>query len=118
MAYALIARWLVFAVAPWGVLLLAVMAWWVSWYYLAPLLFPFTAYTFSGGQWTVFSLDRMGWPINATYSVLVAIAATWLGRSLTLSKAIAVYLATLVGVALAIHAVMLGLGYRYWYDTP
>jgi hypothetical protein len=116
--YALIARWLVFAVAPWGVLLLAVAAWWVSWYFLAPILFPFTAYTFSGGEHTVLSADKSGWHINMAYSVVVATTATWLSRSLTLPKAIALYLGTLFGIALAVHVAMLTLGYRYWYDTP
>ncbi|HZM36201.1 MAG TPA: hypothetical protein VFC18_17150 [Burkholderiales bacterium] len=118
MAYALIARWLVFAVAPWGVLMLAVMAWWISWYFLAPLLFPFTAYMGSTAEQSIFSPERMGWHINAAYSILVATAATWLGRAVTFPKAIALYLGTLVGIALAVHAAMLMLGYHYWYDTP
>jgi hypothetical protein len=102
---------------PWAVIYVAIFAWWVSWYFLAPLLFPLTAYMFSDG-WTVFSLDRMGWPINIVYSILVAAIATWLGRMLTLRKAIAVYAGTVVSGAVVVHAVMAALGYRYWYDTP
>jgi hypothetical protein len=116
-AYAAMARWLVFAVTPWAALFVGILVWWVSFYYLAPVFFPLTAYGGAGGQ-SILSVERLGWPINIAYSSVVAALATWLGRTFSLPKAIAIYVATLLGTCIAVHGLMLSLGHRYWYDTP
>ena len=116
--YATAGRWLVFAAGPWLILVLGVYAWWASWYLLAPLLLPFTAYSFPGGQWNVFSEERFGWPINIGYSALLASGATWLGRRLTFWKALVFFALVLVLAALVVHLAMATLGYKYRYDSP
>jgi hypothetical protein len=99
-------------------LFLGFSVWWGSYYLLAPLFFPFSAYAFSGGQWTNFSERNLGWEINVAYGVLLALGATWFGRRLNFGRAAAVFGLVALGASLVIHAVMAALGFNYWYDTP
>ncbi len=111
-------RWLALAAGPWIIMVVGFYLWWASLYLLAPLFLPFSAYAFSDGQWTVFSEDKLGWPINITYSAVIALAATWFGRRQSFWKAVALFAAIVVVASLALHGLMAALGYRFWYDSP
>jgi hypothetical protein len=87
-------------------------------YILAPLLVPFTAYSFPSGQWNIFALERLGWPINIGYSAVLALAATWLGRKLPFWKALALFALLVLLASAVVHVAMATLGYQYRYDTP
>jgi len=112
------ARWLAYAVGPWLLMNAAVWIWWPSIYIAQPLFFPFSAYTWSGSQWTIFSGRQLGWPINIGYSALLALVAVWLTRNRALGRSTAIFLAFLVALALVVHGFMRFLGYQYWYDSP
>jgi hypothetical protein len=94
------------------------VVWWASFYFLAPLLLPFSAYTFSGGQWTIFHEENLAWPVNIGYSLLLASTATWFGRQLTFGRSLALFTALAIGTSLTVHGVMAVLGFDYWYDSP
>jgi len=115
---ALSVRWLLFTASFWAITAAGVYVYWASAYVLAPLFLPFSAYEFSGGQWTVFSEKSLGWPINIVYTVVLALAATWLGRRLTLGKSVALFALVVVVASLSVHGLMAAIGYSYWYDTP
>ena len=85
---------------------------------LAPVFLPFSAYAFSGGQWTVFADSKLGLPINIGYSAVLALAGVWLGRRLSFGKATAVFAALVLGASLLTHGTMAALGFNYWYDSP
>ncbi len=115
---ALIARWFLYTLAPWALIVAGAFVWWASFYLLAPVFLPLSAYSFSGGQWTVFADSRFGLPINIAYSAVLALVAVWLGRRLALGRATAVFAALTIGAALLTHGVMAALGFDYWYDSP
>ena len=117
-AVALGVRWLVYAVGPWGLLILAISTWFTTMYIVAPLFLPFSAYSFSGGAWTIFSEAQWGMPINITYSAALASVATWLGRRLSFLKSLGLFCVLAILVALLVHGAMAVLGYDYWYDSP
>ncbi len=112
------ARWLTYAVGPWLLMIAAVWIWWPSMYMTQPLFIPFSAYTWSGSQWTIFSERQLGWPINIGYRALLAVASVWLTRNLSPGRSAAVFLAVLVALALVVHGVTRLLGLQYWYDSP
>jgi len=114
----LAARWLFFALGPWLLMFAGVFVWWASYYFLAPLFIPFSAYTFSGGRWTVFAQENLGWPINIVYSAVLASVGTWLGRRFAFGKSVALFAAIVVITSLTLHGLMAALGYDYWYDSP
>lgn len=111
-------RWVVFAVGPWLLVIAGAFVWWASYHLLAPLFMPLTAYSFSGGQWTIFAERNFGWPINVGYSAALASAASWLGRQFTFGRSIALFIGLALAVSLSVHGLMAALGYHYWYDGP
>ena len=115
---ALAGRWLLFAVGPWAMLMGGIYLWLGTLYLLAPLVLPFTAYTFSGGQWTVFSERHLFWPINIAYSVVLASATTYLARRVRFWRSVGLFCLIALLAAMAVHGLMAALGYDYWYDSP
>src|SRR5438128_1364009 len=111
-------RWVVYAVGPWLLMTVAIYVWWPSMYITQPLFIPLSAYTWSGGRWTILSTQELGWPINAGYSVVLAFAAVWVGRNLTFARSLGIFVLLLLALSFAIHGLMLGLGFEYWYDSP
>jgi hypothetical protein len=111
-------RWLIYAAGTWLLMLLAAVIWWPSVYVTQPLFIPFSAYTWSGEYWTVFSDERLGWPVNIAYSAVLPFIAVWLSRNLTLAKSAAVFLSLVLLISVAVHGLMHLLGFHYWYDGP
>jgi hypothetical protein len=112
-------RWLAFAAGPWIVVILFGFLSFVTLYVSLPALLPFTAYGRTEGfEPTVFSLDRLGWLINIAYSAVVSVLGVWFGRRMDFIGATALFVVILLACALVVHALMLSLGYDYWYDTP
>jgi hypothetical protein len=111
-------RWVLYAAGPWVLLILAISTWFMTMYVLAPILLPFSAYTFSGGAWTIFSDKQWAMPINIAYSAVLASIATWLGRRLSFLKSLGLFFLLVTLIALAVHGLMALLGYDYWYDSP
>jgi hypothetical protein len=114
----LVGRWMLFALGPWLLLVLGVFVWWGSYYFLAPLFVPLSAYSFSGGQWTAFAEQHLGWPINIGYSVFLASVTTWFGRRSTIGRSVGLFLVIALIASLGVHGLMAALGYDYWYDSP
>lgn len=109
---------MLYAVGPWALLILAIYTWFMTMYILAPIFLPFSAYSFSGGAWTIFSEKQWGMPINIAYSAVLASLATWLGRRLSFLKSLGFFCLLAILIALLVHSAMALLGYDYWYDTP
>jgi hypothetical protein len=92
--------------------------WWPSMYVTLPLFVPFSAYAWSGSEWTIFSEQQLGWPINIGYSAMLAIVSVWPTRNLSIGRSVAIFLAAVVALAILVHGVMRFLGFHYWYDSP
>lgn len=111
-------RWAVFSGSPWALLLIAIFVWWPSFYFLSPILFPFSAYGWSGEHWTIFAHSRLGVPIDIGYSLGAGLLATVLGYSRKPLQAMGIFVALMALLAIAIHASMNAMGFTYWYDSP